>query len=287
MGTCNLCGQQAGVFLSEHSECRQRVQSGITEMRTLATVAATTGLGYDDLVARLATAAEANRISKSEIRLSLIEGWRAALQTALDSAGLSEEEDRRLVEYAKRFALGQDDLSTNRGYDHFVQGRILRRIINGQFPSDITIKLDGRLPVVLQKSERLIWRFGGAEYHKEVVRREWEGGSTGYSMRVAKGLYIRQSYFKGRPIERREMALQDRGVVVVTDKNLYFSGPSVNFRLPYKRIVAVRPYADGVGIHRDLASAKAETFVVQDGWFISNLLENLVTEPDLVDPPLS
>ena len=142
---------------------------------------------------------------------------------------------------------------------------------------------DGKLPVVLQKSERLIWAFGGVEYHKETVRREWRGSSTGYSMRVAKGFYIRQSAFKGRPIERREMALQDRGIIVITDKNLYFSGPRVSFRVPYRKIVAVRPYADGVGIHRDLASAKAEAFLMQDGWFISNLLENLTTEPDLVD----
>lgn len=252
-------------------------------MRTLTTRAATTGLGHENLVARLGTAAEANRISTQEIRLSLIEGWQAALQTALDSAGLSEEEDKRLAEYAKRFCLSQDDLSANRGWEHFVQGRVLRRIVSGQFPSDITVKLDGNFPVILQKSERLIWAFGGAEYYKEIVRREWEGSSTGYSMRVAKGFYIRQSAFKGRPIERREMALRDRGIVIVTDKNLYFSGPSVSFRVPYRKIVAVRPYSDGVGIHRDLASAKAEAFFVQDGWFISNLLQNLATEPDLVD----
>jgi len=38
------------------------------------------------------------------------------------------------------------------------------------------------------------------------------------------------------------------------------------------------PYSDGIGIHRDAASAKPQIFVTGDGWFTYNLVVNLAAE---------
>jgi len=48
--------------------------------------------------------------------------------------------------------------------------------------------------------------------------------------------------------------------------------------VPYSKIVSFTPYSDGIGIQRDAASAKPQTFVTGDGWFIYNLVVNLARE---------
>ena len=40
-------------------------------------------------------------------------------------------------------------------------------------------------------------------------------------------------------------------------------------------IVAFEPYEDGFGIMRDAQTAKPQTFVTGDGWFVYNLATNL------------
>jgi hypothetical protein len=57
---------------------------------------------------------------------------------------------------------------------------------------------------------------------------------------------------------------------VVTDKNIYFTGPRKSLRLPYRKIVSFEPFSDGVGVMRDAATAKPQIFVTGDGWFTYN-----------------
>jgi len=67
----------------------------------------------------------------------------------------------------------------------------------------------------------------------------------------------------------------DSGVLAFTTKHLYFSSPSKRFRIRYDKIVAFEPYEDGIGVQRDAASAKPQTFITGDGWFTYNLVANL------------
>jgi hypothetical protein len=64
-------------------------------------------------------------------------------------------------------------------------------------------------------------------------------------------------------------------LVGVTDKHIYFSGSHKKFRIRYDKIVAFEPYCDGVGVQRDAATAKPQTFRTGDGWFAYNLITNL------------
>lgn len=48
-----------------------------------------------------------------------------------------------------------------------------------------------------------------------------------------------------------------------------------SFRVPFKKIVSFQPFSDAVGVMRDAANAKLQTFVTGDGWFTYNLLTNL------------
>jgi hypothetical protein len=45
--------------------------------------------------------------------------------------------------------------------------------------------------------------------------------------------------------------------------------------VPYRKIVSVEPFKDGIGIQRDAMTAKPQIFVLDDGWFAYNLVSNL------------
>jgi len=46
-------------------------------------------------------------------------------------------------------------------------------------------------------------------------------------------------------------------------------------QLPHAKVVVIEPFQDGVGIHRDGASARRQAFLTGDGWFTYNLLTNV------------
>ena len=150
---------------------------------------------------------------------------------------------------------------------------MLRDILDGNVPQ--RLKFQGNLPFNLQKTEQLVWVFPGTEYYEDKTRREFVGGSKGTSVRVARRVYLRASSFKGRPVERTETVHVGTGVLGVTTRHLYFSGGGKSLRIPYTKIVSFDPYSDGLGIHRDAATAKPQRFVTGYGWFTYNLVANL------------
>ena len=92
---------------------------------------------------------------------------------------------------------------------------------------------------------------------------------------AARGLYYRVGGFRGERVQTTETTHVDTGLLAATTKHLYFSGPHKGFRVRYDRIVAFKPYRDGIGVQREVATAKPRKFITGDGWFIYNLVTNL------------
>lgn len=280
MGNCTFCGEKAGFLRKLHGTCQTKHEDALAKMESTASIAAYSGEGVETLSQSLAEIAAIGFATGEHIRRAIVSGWRRSLQKALDLDDLSEEEELRLSSYARAFGVGQDDFHGDSTWTDFIGSRVLRRVSDGFLPSDINITFDG-MPFNLQKSEQLIWAFPNTSYFEEVTKREYVGGSTGYSMRVAKGFYLRQSSFKGRAVDRSETVLQDVGVLGLTTKHMYFAGGTKSFRVRYSKLVSITPYSDGVGIFRDLASARPETFMTGNGWLTANLIEVLSDEPNL------
>lgn len=235
-----------------------------------------TAHGQDDaesLQSRLGEIASSSYVPAVRIREALIEGWTLAVDRALDDHVLSNEEEDQLVSFIRRFDLSQKEIDTEGAYTRLVKARVIRDVLNGEI-KPMTYS-PGSLPFHFQKSETLVWLFQNVNYHEQKVKRERVGGSQGVSFRVARGVYLRTGGFKSRSVERVVTEHVDTGLLGVTDKHLYFSGDQKKFRVPYAKIVTFDPYSDGIGIQRDAASAKPQTFVTGDGWFTYNLVTGL------------
>ena len=199
--------------------------------------------------------------------------WGRAVDEALEDGLLSQDEEASLGRFMQHFDLSQSQLDGNGRFTKLVQAGVLRDVMDGHLPD--RMDFGGRMPFNLMKSEDMIWVFQDAKYYKTKTEREFRGSSMGVSVRVASGVYLRPSQFRGRSHSREVTILADTGMLGVTTKHLYFHGDRERFRVRHDKIVSFEPYTDGLGIMRDNLRAKPETFGVDDGWFIYNLVTNV------------
>ena len=236
-------------------------------------LAAISTTGVENYLETLDAAMNDAGLSGSERRRLLVQAWEAAVETSLEDGVLSLDEENSLIGYLDRFDLEQRDVNANGAFHNMIQSAVIREAAEGIIPDrlgDI-----GSVPFNLMKSEQLVWVIDAVDYYEVKTRRERRGTSHGLSIRVAKGLYYRPSTFRSRPIEWEETVHEDTGMLGVTSKHIYFHGSRKRFRIRYDRIVSFEPYEDGIGVMRDAQTAKPQTFRTGDGWFIYNLVTNL------------
>lgn len=273
MGNCIYCGEPAGFLKKTHKECKQRHEQGKSEIVSLIGKVGSEGGDLKRLESSIEQVASSSHIDTSTMNALVISGWEKAVDVAFDDGILTEEEESALSELKQHFSLSQQELDRNGALTKIVKGAVLRDILDGKLPE--RMQFDGNLPFNLQKTEKVIWVFQDVNYYEEKTRTRYVGGSQGVSVRIAKGLYYRTGAFKGERVQTSETIHADTGLLGVTNKHIYFAGPSKRFRINYNKIVAFEPFSDGIGVQRDAQTAKPQSFSTGDGWFTYNLITNL------------
>lgn len=273
MGNCKFCGKPAGFLHSEHTECEQLHENSKREIVAEISQALSPSGSLDALQSRLTEIAQDGYISENERQTLLVQGWTSAADSFLEDGVFDESEEKRLIDFQTRFSLSESDLDASGGITKITKAGVIRDVLNGVIPR--RMKVEGNLPINLQKDEEVVWVFPSCEYLEDTTRREYVGHSQGMSFRIMKGVYYRVGGFKGGPVDRTERVHIDTGMVVITNKHIFFAGPVKALRVPYAKIVSFQPFSDGIGIIRDASTAKPQIFVTGDGWFTYNLVTNL------------
>jgi len=273
MADCIYCGKPAGFLKKTHKECEQQHENGKFVIISLVGKVGAEGGDLHQLENSIEHVASTSYLDKNTLNSLVVSGWERAVNIAFDDGLLSEEEESALSELKEHFSLSQQILDRNGAYSKLVKGAVLRDIMDGSLPE--RMKIEGGLPFNLQKSEKVVWVFQGVNYYEEKTRTRYVGGSQGVSIRIAKGIYYRTGAFKGERVQTSETMLVDTGLLGVTNKHIYFAGPSKRFRIAYNKIVTFDPFSDGIGVQRDAQTAKPQSFQTGDGWFTYNLITNL------------
>lgn len=205
------------------------------------------------------------------IKQCALECWKRFLNNAFDDGVLDEFEEAQLNKVADFFDFNESDVQPYRM--KIVKGAILRDVLNGVIPQRLNIT--NQLPIVLQKNESVIWLYNNVSAYEDRIRRHYTGGSVGLSVRVAKGVYLRSGSFKGHPVETTETTMIGNGCLIVTNKTIFWISSSKSIKIPLKKLVSVIPRSDGLILQKDGVSAKPLTLVLDDPWFICNLITNL------------
>lgn len=273
MSNCKYCAQPAGFLKSSHAACAKTHDDGLLVIRDSVRAVLRDSLSLGELRRLVMEVSASSRISELEIRDAVARAWKDAVDDYLQDGLIEAAEEQRLSAVQQAFSLAQKDLDIDGAYTRVAKAGVLRSLMQGQLPARVSVA--GGVPVNLQKGESIIWAFRNVEMFEDKIQKEYVGRSQGMSFRIMKGVYYRVGGFKGRPVETTHRVKVDSGMLIVTERNVYFAGPSKSVRIPFKKIVAFHPYDDGVGVMRDSANAKAQVFVTGDGWFTYNLFVNV------------
>lgn len=196
-----------------------------------------------------------------------------AADNFLKDGFISDNEQRLIESYTSSLGISLTNIPSycqNGGLERIAQSLILKNLQNGIYPhAPLTV------PVMLTKGEKIIWVYDNVTMLQEKITREYVGGSRGMSYRICKGLTYRTGSFKGHPVERSSMEKVGTGEFVITDKNFFFHCPTASVKIPYKKIVGLTPYSDGLEIHKEEAKPKRTVFQGFDAWFLMNVLNLL------------
>jgi len=267
MAECKYCGRPAGFMRRQHTECREKHGAATRRIpsafaKWLESDSPLTGL-------RRATHefAKANYVSDEELRLLTIRAFGGLIDKILEDHLLTNEEEERFGSLLKEFELRTNDLVPADA------AAILKDLEEGKVPE--RIKIDGHLPLNLARDEVPLWVFQNATFFTTRTKTTYHGGSSGVSVRVARGVYIRSSAFKGEPVRTEYLSEEGTGLLAVTNRAVYFYSPSKAFKILPKKIIAVEAFSDGISIMPDGANPKPRILKVDDPWFAANVITRL------------
>ncbi|WP_281952017.1 hypothetical protein [Nitrosophilus kaiyonis] len=188
------------------------------------------------------------------------------IQESLNDGLLDENEECIIASISKNYNI---DLKDN---SDLYNAKILYSIIvKHEIPN---IELRGNVPVILGNNEVILYLKENVSLIKEVTRTKYVGGTDGFSIRIAKGLYYRKGAFKGERVKVSSKEVVDNGMFIISSKNLFFIGESEKKKIPIKSIITSEPFENGITIQKN-GNAKPLTFYGIDSWFAHNLIINL------------
>lgn len=183
---------------------------------------------------------------------------------------LSDDEEKRIDEYIYMLGLSTTNLPAKyQGSEisRIEQTKILKQLQKGVMPQSSIMA-----PILLGKDEVVIWCYDCVTMWQEKVKREMVGSHNGFSFRVVKGVTYRTGGFKGHPVEHSYMDNAGTGSLYITNKHIIFHSSERSIKIPYKKIIGLNPYQDGMGVQQYGANAKKLVFQGFDCSFVMNIM---------------
>lgn len=183
---------------------------------------------------------------------------------------LSDDEEKRLDEYIYMLGLSTTNLPAKyQGSEisRIEQTKLLKQLQRGILPQTSIMA-----PILLGRDEVVLWCYDAVTMWHEKVKREMVGSHSGFSFRVVKGVTYRTGGFKGHPVEHSYMDNAGTGSLYITNKHIIFHSPERSVKIPYKKIIGLNPYQDGMGVQQDGANAKKLVFQGFDCSFVMNIM---------------
>jgi len=185
------------------------------------------------------------------------------INKSLEDGLLDEKEEKVITTIAEHFKIDIEKL------EKLQKAKILYEVLNGKEPS---INISGNLPILLGKKEKIIFVFSNVSLIEEKKQIKYKGNSGGFSFRIAKGVYYSTRSYKGERVEIKKNEIVGIGLLVITNKNLYFISQNKSLKIPLNKIISVMPSDNALIITQN--NKKPIIFVVNDIWFAYNLLMN-------------
>jgi hypothetical protein len=229
------------MFSHHHPSNRQIAKQERNQFESLAITAAH---GDTDAAQALPAAATQAREYYRNDKKYVDEAWAVmtvAVRDALADDVWTEQMDVHFAKLASALGIHPGDLA-HRNFALWEEVVVAR--INDGRPLH-----DERAPLMTQPGETAYATFPVA-LMKEVVDRELRGGSSGVSIRIAKGVRYRVGQVRAHSVVvGTHLEAQDSGHLVVTDRRAVFMGTKKTLEFRRDKLVGLAQYADGLRLN--------------------------------------
>ena len=202
--------------------------------------------------------------SDEQIKESVKQSVSIIIKKEMDNGLLSSETEHTIATLLSHYGVTLNDLPQTT-HLQLGKGKTLRNLLEGNVETCFNAS---NFPFKFQKTESVIWAWGGMAVSTLKTTNQIVGRSHGFSIRLAKGLYYRTGAFGGQRVTSTGLASLGTLPVAVTSKHLYYGGK----RIRLEKIVAIEPYADGVTIAME--TGRPLCFYTDDPGFFANVLQN-------------
>jgi hypothetical protein len=210
---------------------------------------------YEEVLLELGAGAEV-----TPMLTKISESGKAAMY---DPAELAKRNAETLMQVAR--AAVSDDLITPEESSHLGQLRAALgvtwedvRSVDPELVSDLSIaQINGGIlpevasPHLLAKKDEIVHIETNASLLKEVAVRQWQGGSSGFSIPLGKsGVRYRVGATRGHSVEvGTRMNVADSGLLAVTSNRILYVGARKTVDVALAKLVAVNAFKDGLELH--------------------------------------
>lgn len=198
---------------------------------------------------------------------TLLYDFEQKVKKALEDGVVNREEEAAL----KKLVEISPSLQKSEAYTKLIQSLVLRDIEEGR--EFDRVSADG-LPILLGKSERLLWAYTGIEGYEQKTGSRYTAGYNGVGFKICKGVYYRIGASQGHSQPYEYQKNLGVGKFIITNKAIYFVGDN-HVKVPIAKVMSFEPYSDGITIVKDGANPKPYTFVGFDPWFLINAMQML------------
>jgi hypothetical protein len=281
MGSCDLCGENAGWFQSRHPACEARADSVRETLKQLLLNGTLTGKFQAGLEAEARQIVAENRVPFDHFREAMLQAANnAASQLALQSP-VAEEEASRVADILRGFGIDEysSEWAQRRwfGLPLLIMSHTLWQAFHGIAPFyDGT----GRMQFNLRSGETPIFSAGKVTFAEERTVSTQAKGFGGLSIPIGGGVFYNVDLAGGRQGQVSGLLPLDVGEMLITTQALYFGGPKRTLRIPLDHVIRNQFYVDGVGVsesHRVPKVFVPDYRGMDTGWFFFNLFTALTT----------
>ena len=191
-------------------------------------------------------------LTDDDLKSVRVQAYNAALRAARSDDKVTAEEEAELDKLQS--VLKISDVEITKSKQELARLRLLTEIQNGNVP---TIQVQN---VILQKSETAHWVEPGNILEERVVSRRYEGGSQGFSFRIAKGVSYRVGGHRGHLVTDKAVVPVSSGELIITNRRVIFRGDAKSFNLRLDKLLDVNFFSDGVRLTDDKGKPRIVQF---------------------------
>ena len=162
-------------------------------------------------------------------------------EAALADDILDEEEEEAVLSLGEALGVDQEALTTH--HRPLLMRLFVARVNDGRLPT-----IDA--PTLMTKKGEVVHMEMAATLLKEVAHREYRGGYSGVSFRVAKGVRFSTGGIRGHSVVvGTDLQPADEGILSITSHRAVFSGHAKTIEFAYAKLVNLDVLSDGIRFH--------------------------------------